>query len=464
MGNAIFIAAYLIMVTPLTIARIIDAFTNILSDEELAAADILRSSIYIFAAAIQLIAIYWSQSRGPWLGLLAGLFALVLIVLVSLRNVFADEGRLGLTDGLKALALSVGGTAVLFGVFFLVIRTVTASGRLTPLAGAAASFAALAAAIGMVVLVIFVMIAARRGWRWLWLSWLLLSLVVVGWLAAFNFGDELEARFSGSVVLGGVSETLVAWQDLPAIGRLGQLLDSESRTGAVRVLIWEGVLDLLAIHEPLQFPDGHTDSFNFLRPLFGYGPEAMYVAYNRFYPPELATVEARNASPDRSHNETFDALVITGGLGFLVWQALYLSVFYYGFRWLGVVRSQRDRNLLIAAWVGGAALVTLLIVQTMGLPFLGVAIPFGSIIGLVVYLIYYALLARSGGDKSSDERHPFHVDRLLMTALVAAVLAPLCRNPFRHRHRRHTHLFFRLQRLDVSVGSQAAAAARNGRC
>ncbi|MEZ4646278.1 MAG: hypothetical protein R3E31_26740 [Chloroflexota bacterium] len=46
-----------------------------------------------------------------------------------------------------------------------------------------------------------------------------------------------------------------------------------------------------------------------LRPLIGYGPESMYVAYNRFYPPELATVEARNASPDRSHNETFDALV-----------------------------------------------------------------------------------------------------------------------------------------------------------
>jgi hypothetical protein len=42
----------------------------------------------------------------------------------------------------------------------------------------------------------------------------------------------------------------------------------------------------------------------------------MWVAFNRFYPPELAHYEARNASPDRSHNETFDSLVRTGLLGF----------------------------------------------------------------------------------------------------------------------------------------------------
>ena len=59
MGNAIFIAAYLIMVIPITFARIIGAFTNILSDEDLNVADIIRSSIYIFTLAIQLIALYW---------------------------------------------------------------------------------------------------------------------------------------------------------------------------------------------------------------------------------------------------------------------------------------------------------------------------------------------------------------------------------------------------------------------
>ncbi len=431
MGNAIFIAAYLIMVVPLTIARIIDAFTKILSDEELAVADVIRSSIYIFAVAIQLIAIYWSQSRGPWLGLFVGLFAFILVVLVSLRNTASETGRFRAGEAGKALALSVGGTAVLFTAFYFLFDALSATGRFAALAGSAVSIVAFAAAVGLVALAIFVMIAARQGWRWLWLSWLLLAFIGAVWLTAFNFGDELEAQYGETAVLGPVTDAFVAWQDLPAVGRLGKLLESDRSTGKVRVLIWEGALDLLAVHEPLQFPNGEEDGYNFLRPLFGYGPESMYVAYNRFYPPELATVEARNASPDRSHNETFDALVITGGIGFLVWQFLYLSVFYYGFRWLGVVQSNRDRNLLVAAWIGGAVLVTAVIVQAMGLPFFGVAIPFGSIMGLVVYLIYYALTAQSSvqppgsqpDDADEDARDPFRVDRLLLAALLAATLA-----------------------------------------
>jgi hypothetical protein len=156
-------------------------------------------------------------------------------------------------------------------------------------------------------------------------------------------------------VLGPVFGAQLDWKELPTIGSYGRMLDPSQTTGReksnrVRVLIWEGVVDLISPHDPLRYPDGSTDTFNFLRPLIGYGPESMYVAYNKFYPAELATVEARNASPDRSHNETFDALVITGLAGFLAWQALYVSVFYYGFKYLGVVGSKRDRNVLIGAW------------------------------------------------------------------------------------------------------------------
>ncbi|MCA9968945.1 MAG: peptidylprolyl isomerase, partial [Anaerolineales bacterium] len=360
-------------------------------------------------------------SRGPWLGLGVGLFAFVLILLVSLRNAASDQSRLRAADVGKMLALMVGGVLISYFVISFVINQLVAAGQALSLGGAMTSFASFALAVGIVTLAIFILVAVRRGWRWLWLSWLLLALLVAAWLGAFNFAEQLDAQFGDSPALAGFTDTLVAWQELPSIGRLGQLLSSESRTGKVRVLIWEGALDLIGLHEPLVYPDGSEDSFNFLRPLIGYGPESMYVAYNRFYPPELATVEARNASPDRSHNETFDALVITGGLGFLVWQALYLSVFYYGFTWLGVVRSRRDRNLLVALWVLGAVVTTLIIVQAMGLPFLGVAIPFGSIVGLVLYLIYYALFAQ--GEKEAEPEDPFRVDRLLMIALVTAVLA-----------------------------------------
>lgn len=423
MGNAIFIAAYLIMAVPPTTVRIIDAFTNILGDEELSYADVVRSSVYIFVLAVQLVAIYWSGSRGPMLGLIVGMFALVLILLVSLRNAVTERGRFKMADLLRALALVGGGLIGASLVLYLLFGALGSGGGSSILSGSGASFAAFGGAVGIVAIAIFAMVAARRGWRWLWLSWLLLAAVVAGWLGLFNLSPEATGRFEEAPVAGNVVSLIEEWRELPTVGRFGRLLEAESGTGRVRVLIWEGALELIKPHEPLVYPDGTEDPFNFLRPVIGYGPESMYVAYNRFYVPELATLEARNASPDRSHNETFDALIITGAAGFVVWQALYLSVFYYGFLWLGVVRSRRDRNLLIGFWIGGAIVGALLITQWLGIVFIGVAIPFGSIAGLVLYLMYYALFASTGQVAEEAPEDPFRVDRLLMMGLLAAVVA-----------------------------------------
>ncbi|MAT97394.1 MAG: hypothetical protein CL608_09655 [Anaerolineaceae bacterium] len=416
MGNAIFIAAYLIMAVPLTVARIIASFSSILSDEELSSADVMRSSAYIFAVAIQLIAIYWSGSRGPWLGLGVGLFAFILVVLVGLRNASESQGRFRLPEAGRGALFVLVGTAVSYTIALLILRGITGAGYLASLAGPMTSFVAFVVAVGLVIVGIFVLVAAQRGWRWLWFSWIVMSLLLAAWLIMFNLA---RPELADVPVVGNVFNTLNEWRELPRIGRLGEVLEDDTGTGRVRILIWEGVLDLIQPHEPINFPDGSTDTFNFLRPLIGYGPESMYVAYNGFYPPELATLEARNASPDRSHNETFDALVITGVLGFLVWQALYLSVFVYGFRWLGVLRTKFERNLLIGLWIGVGVITAVAFVIWRGPVYFGVALPFGSIAGLVLYLVYYALFSDSseGGDQ------PFAADRLLVVALVAAILA-----------------------------------------
>jgi O-antigen ligase len=85
----------------------------------------------------------------------------------------------------------------------------------------------------------------------------------------------------------------------------------------------------------------------------------MYVAYNRFYPPDLAHYESRNASPDRSHNETWDSLVITGIIGLLAYQFLFISVFIYGLRWVGLMPTDRERNIFIWGWlIGGLAFLS----------------------------------------------------------------------------------------------------------
>ncbi len=417
MGNAIFIAAYLIMAVPLTVARIIASFSSILNDEELSAADVMRASAYIFAVAIQLIAIYWSSSRGPWLGLGAGLFAFILVVLVGLRNATDSRGRFQLKEAVRGASFVLVGTAVAYTIILLILRGLTGAGYLASLAGPMSSFVAFVAAVGLVILGIFVLVAAQRGWRWLWFSWIIMSMLLAVWLVLFNLVGPQSAEIP---VVGNVFKTLNEWRELPRIGRLGQVLEDDTGTGRVRILIWEGVLDLIRPHEPITFPDGSRDTFNFLRPLIGYGPESMYVAYNGFYPPELATLEARNASPDRSHNETFDALVITGVLGFVVWQALYLSVFLYGFRWLGVLRTKLERNLLIGLWIGVGVITAVAFALARGFVYVGVALPFGSIAGLVLYLIYYALFTES---TEEEKQEPFSADRLLVVALVAAVLA-----------------------------------------
>ena len=98
------------------------------------------------------------------------------------------------------------------------------------------------------------------------------------------------------VVLNLPNTPLAPIKKMPYVGRLGTLLETGSGTGKVRILIWEGDVALLSPHPPLEFPDGRIDRLHFLRPLIGYGPESMWVAYNRFYPPDLAHVEARNAS------------------------------------------------------------------------------------------------------------------------------------------------------------------------
>ncbi|MFZ0544332.1 MAG: hypothetical protein WAM60_02770, partial [Candidatus Promineifilaceae bacterium] len=409
MGNSIFVAAYLIMAVPLTLSRILDAFTNILNDEELSQADVIRSSIYIFTLAIQFIAIFWTRSRGPFLGLLAGLYAFILILLVSLRNARADDRSFGAGDAGRALIV-----VLLGGLVPLLIAS-------NLIQSAEISFFIFVGGNVLLVLALFVMAVARIGWRWLWLSWILTAVVAAGVLLSFNIPVETAQPYKGTPIIGSALTTFEEWKDLPEIGRFGQLLEAGEGSGRVRVLIWEGVVKLISVHDPITFPDGTEDSFNFLRPIIGYGPESMYVAYNGFYPPELATIEARNASPDRSHNETFDSLVITGIAGLLVWQFLYLSVFYYGFRWLGVVRSKRDRNVLIGLYIGGAIVSGVTIVAILGMPFLGVALPSGTIVGLILYLVYYAIVAR--GDSETEAVDPFSVDRLLMIALVSAVLA-----------------------------------------
>lgn len=324
MGNSIFVAAYLIMIAPLTWARAFDAFAALLLEEEGSAADVIRGAIYVFIAALQVITIFWTASRGPQLGFMAG------------------------------------------GLFFVLV-------------------------LGFV-----------RRWRWLVWGAVGLGMAGVVFLMVLNIPH-------------GPLESLKANR---YIGRLGRVFETESGTGKVRTLIWEGAIDLILPHPPLEYPESaKKDALNFARPFIGHGPEAMWVAYNRSYPPDLAHYEARNASPDRSHNETFDALVITGFVGFLVYMLVFASVFYYGFKWLGLIRNQQERNLFAALWVIGAV-VGSVASGLYQLEFIGVGLPLGVIVGFGLYLVIATTFLRGEVKPPADRWY-----QLLLIALISAVVA-----------------------------------------
>ncbi len=331
MGNSIFVAAYLIMVFPLTIGRMVDAFRSILAGNENVpvpainpSKQIIRATIYVFIAALELIAIYMSGSRGPLLGLAAGSFFILLLFSIYLSN--------------------------------------------------------------------------------RWLTFITIGLAILGaaFLAVFNMSNgPLEALKSS-----------------PAIGRFGNLLNPESNSALVRQYIWEGTVKLVGIHDPLKFPDGSSDKYNFLRPLIGYGPESMYVAYNQYYQPELGQVEKRNASPDRAHNETWDSIVITGISGLLVYLSIFIALFYYGLKWQGLINTARNKVLFYICLVGGGVVGAIALIILKGIEFLGVGLPFGMIIGVVVYLTIYALFSLSNAHEQR-QNNPYTP---LLIVLFAAVI------------------------------------------
>ncbi len=92
LGNAIFLAAYLAMVVPLTLWRILDAVGEFRRSPYQA---LSAGLVYSGLCLLQLGALVFTQSRGPLLGLLAELFVFVLLIaLVRRRRRWAVAGVL----------------------------------------------------------------------------------------------------------------------------------------------------------------------------------------------------------------------------------------------------------------------------------------------------------------------------------------------------------------------------------
>jgi len=414
MGNAIFVASYLIMIIPLTVVRLVESITAIIKEEKSSWGHTILASVYIFALAVQLITVLFSGSRGPLLGVLGASFIMGLLIVLILRRLEPDTAPLspkevGLGVAFVApLALVTGlggGIGFLFGLGFeqLLLILGYQPDNVTLLG------VGLGGILGFFGLYTY-MAASQKGWRWLWVSWLGTAVLAIIFVLMLNIrGTSMDVY-------------LDPIRSLPYVSSLSQITIADAGTGRVRVLIWDAAIELVTPHEPLGIAGDEMsgeDPFNIIRPLIGYGPESMFNAFAYVYPAELAHVEARGSSADRSHNETMDSLVITGILGFLAFYFLMFSLFYYTLLWLGWVPDLGAKRRLIILLVACGIIGAIIPYAVEGrFTFAAVGLPFGMITGVVIYLVWQGMIEQKAVDKQ-DEFLAYH---LLLIGLLGAIV------------------------------------------
>ena len=290
MGNPIFLAAYLIMVLPLAVVRLIDSLRRLESRK------------------LPRISSNW------WviLGMLALIALQNLVIVVFVANTNKAPNLWWGAFGIVAITLNLG---ILVRVSRPSVET------------------ALAETIGYASIILVQLTTVLLAWsRGPYLG-LGAGMSVLGLVLVFRYGPRwLQTTISAAIgcmvalliVFNAPNSPLAPFRDLPYIGKLGAIWETEGGTGKVRLLIWQGAVELMTRPPSVGLV---PDPLNTIRPLIGYGPEAMYVAFNKVYPPDLAHYEARNASPDRSHQASLDLLVNTGVIGFAAFFFLLFCVF-----------------------------------------------------------------------------------------------------------------------------------------
>lgn len=188
-----------------------------------------------------------------------------------------------------------------------------------------------------------------------------------------------------------------------ALGRLGQLADPSSFSGRQRLLIWEGVLDLVTT--------------NPVRMWVGYGPETLRHMVGPHMPSQIAAL-APDEGFDRAHNAVLDLWVSAGLFGVAAYLLTLGATLYYGVRTLGIVSKARERALFLILTSTGTVVGAAISWFGGGRHWIGVGLPLGLLSGVVIFVLWQGFT----GDPRRDQ---LSQDHLLAVALLAAIVGHL---------------------------------------
>ena len=109
---------------------------------------------------------------------------------------------------------------------------------------------------------------------------------------------------------------------------------------------------------------------------------------------------------DRLHNETFDVLVTTGVIGLTLFLAIIGSFLYHGLKWMGLIRTGKDKRLFLSTTLVGTLAGVVLprwVEGTFNL--CGAGLPLGLLTGLFAYLVLSGMnpSAEEGSRKSLNQ-------------------------------------------------------------
>ncbi|MEO8677867.1 MAG: O-antigen ligase family protein [Vicinamibacterales bacterium] len=173
---------------------------------------------------------------------------------------------------------------------------------------------------------------------------------------------------------------------------LTRQLDPAVGSARVRVLIWNGVIDLV------------RESGG--RLWIGHGPESLSILFPKYYVPEMGRLEGIDAMPDRAHNDTLDTLVGAGVVGVVLQLAFFVAT---------IAGALRIGDYRVRAGLLAAAVAHLVEIQ------FGIA----TVTSRMVFLCVAAMAARGNVQDPARNRKQTTTTAWLLLAAVTGAVSPL---------------------------------------